>query len=246
MENKNSFVLYTDLIHTVAKLPDETAGKLFKLILSYVNDENPDTESLDLLLQVTFEPIKQQLKRDLKAWQQVREKRVEAGKIGGQKSGEIRGKRSTCLNIEATEASASNLKQSQANEAVTVNVTVTDSVINTPCNPPAGDDGVELSIFNHWNEKDIIKHGKLNANLHKAITGAIKEHGSASILTAIDHYSEALNSDYKLVGYKWGLHDFLKQSNAMPDFFDDGVKWKNYQEFKAGISINGKKAQTAF
>ena len=34
-ENKKSFVLYCDLIHTVEQLPDEVAGKLFKLILNY-------------------------------------------------------------------------------------------------------------------------------------------------------------------------------------------------------------------
>ena len=39
-ENKKSFVLYTDLIHTVSKMPNDKAGELFKHILMYVNDEN--------------------------------------------------------------------------------------------------------------------------------------------------------------------------------------------------------------
>jgi hypothetical protein len=79
-EGKKSFVLYTDLIATVSKLNDNKAGKLFKLILDYVNDKNP--EAGEILLQVAFEPIKQQLKRDLKDWEHERENRSKAGKKG--------------------------------------------------------------------------------------------------------------------------------------------------------------------
>lgn len=81
-ENKASFILYSDLIHTVSKLPDEVAGKLLKHILEYVNDKDPQTD--DLLLQVVFEPIKLQLKRDLKQWESERLTRSEAGKKGMQ------------------------------------------------------------------------------------------------------------------------------------------------------------------
>ena len=77
-DNKKSFVLYCDIIKTVEKLPNETAGELFKHLLSYVNDEEPETDNL--LVEVAFEPIKQQLKRDLVKWDEIREKRSEAGK----------------------------------------------------------------------------------------------------------------------------------------------------------------------
>lgn len=79
-ENKKSFILYADLISTVENLPDAKAGKLFKTILEYVNDRNPEVK--DLLVLVAFEPIKQQLKRDLKEWEKERQDRSEAGKIG--------------------------------------------------------------------------------------------------------------------------------------------------------------------
>jgi len=82
-ENKKSFILYSDLIHTVSKLPNEKAGELFKHILEYVNDKDPQTE--DLLLQISFEPIKQQLKRDLKDWESQKQQRSEAGKAGMKK-----------------------------------------------------------------------------------------------------------------------------------------------------------------
>jgi len=79
-EGKKSFVLYCDLINTVSKLNNNKAGELFKLILQYVNDLDPKTS--DILLQVAFEPVRQQLKRDLKDWEQERENRSKAGKKG--------------------------------------------------------------------------------------------------------------------------------------------------------------------
>lgn len=80
-ENKKSFVLYADLIHTVKKMPSDKAGDLFLHILKYVNDENPVTD--DMIVDLTFEPIKQQLKRDLKKWENYIEKQSENGKKGG-------------------------------------------------------------------------------------------------------------------------------------------------------------------
>lgn len=82
--DKKSFVLYCDLAHTVNKLPDELAGKLFKHILAYVNDEDPQAE--DFTLDIIFEPIKQQLKRDLKKY----EERAERSRINGSKGGRPR------------------------------------------------------------------------------------------------------------------------------------------------------------
>lgn len=80
---KKSFVLYSDLIHTVNKMPREKAGDLFIHILQYVNDLNPETD--DLIVQLTFEPIKQQLKRDLEAWESELDKKSTGGVIGNLK-----------------------------------------------------------------------------------------------------------------------------------------------------------------
>lgn len=80
-ENKKAFILYCDIIHTVRKMPKDKAGELFMTILSYVNDENPAPG--DLIVDLTFEPIKQQLKRDLKKYEQFIERQRENGKRGG-------------------------------------------------------------------------------------------------------------------------------------------------------------------
>lgn len=66
-ENKKSVLLYCDIIHTVEELDDSDAGLLFKHYLRYINDQNPEAPSK--LIKIVFEPIKQNLKRDLKKWE---------------------------------------------------------------------------------------------------------------------------------------------------------------------------------
>jgi hypothetical protein len=82
-KDKKSFILYSDAIHTVEKLSDMDAGQLLKHLLRYVNDQNPTTENP--LVEIAFEPIKQQLKRDLVKFEDVKVKRSEAGKAGANK-----------------------------------------------------------------------------------------------------------------------------------------------------------------
>ena len=117
-ENKKSFVLYADLIYTVEKLPDKKAGELFKHILKYVNDYKPETK--DIIINIAFEPIKQQLKRDLIKWSNIKEVRSEAGKLGGRPKKQTKAKKTNAL-FE---------KQTKAKKAVNVNVNdnVNDSV----------------------------------------------------------------------------------------------------------------------
>ena len=77
-KEKNSFLLYCDIIHTVEKLDDVQAGKLFKHLLKYVNDQNPTPENA--LIEIAFEPIKQSLKRDLIKYETIRERNSENAK----------------------------------------------------------------------------------------------------------------------------------------------------------------------
>jgi len=117
-ENKKSFILYADLLKTVSKLPKDKAGELFLIILEYVNDLNPEVN--DLLLEIAFEPIKNQLKRDLSKWENLREKRSEAGKASAEK------RKQNPTNSTSVES----VQQSSTNSTVNVNanVTVNDTV----------------------------------------------------------------------------------------------------------------------
>ena len=124
-ENKKSFLLYCDIIHTVKKLSKEQAGELFNIILAYVNDENPIIN--DLLIELVFEPIKQQLKRDLRSYEQKKQLWSEAGK----KSAEARALKKQSENLtDSTDVKNVKVKSTEStvnvNDNVNVNVTVND------------------------------------------------------------------------------------------------------------------------
>lgn len=118
-KDKKSFVLYSDQKELFNQLTDEAAGKLIKHIFAYVNDEKPETD--DVIIKLAFTPIKQQLKRDLKKFEQIREKRSEAGK---------KGMKSRWNDNKA--------KQTITNITDNVNDNVNDNVINKEATP-------------HWN-----------------------------------------------------------------------------------------------
>lgn len=106
-ENKKSFLLYCDLIHTVSKMPKEKAGELFLHILQYVNDENPETD--DLIIQLSFEPIKQSLKRDLVKWEQTILGRSKAGKASAEARKKQKEQETTNLtNVDFVEQTSTN------------------------------------------------------------------------------------------------------------------------------------------
>ena len=82
-KDKKGFILYADQKELFDQLPNDKAGELIKFIMSYVNDENPITE--DLIINLAFTPIKQQLKRDLQKFEQTKVSRSIAGKAGADK-----------------------------------------------------------------------------------------------------------------------------------------------------------------
>ena len=135
-ENKKSFVLYSDSQGLVNQLPDEVAGRLLKHIYAYVNDENPISD--ELLLNIAFEPIKMQLKRDLVKWEKTLEGRSKAGKASAEAkrlAKELEQKSTNPTNVEKQQQSSTNLTDS-VNDNVSVNVTVNESVISKDINIP--------------------------------------------------------------------------------------------------------------
>jgi hypothetical protein len=127
-QGKKSFVLYSDYQEIFQELSDEIAGKLIKHIFKYVNDENP--EATEEIIKLLFIPIKQQLKRDLKNWESIREKRSAAGKASAEK----RKQKST------KSTSVKSVEQTSTNSTVNVNVNVNDNVI--------------YSFSDFWNDYD--------------------------------------------------------------------------------------------
>lgn len=114
-ENKDSFIAYCEWEKRLEFLTDEESGKLFKHILAYVSDRNPEFGENERILKVAFEPIKQQLKRDLKSYEETKEKNSINGRLGNLKKyqkdlySEVIGKKIT---LEEAETIAVNRKTS--------------------------------------------------------------------------------------------------------------------------------------
>lgn len=121
---KDSFILYQEHKQIFDMLTDEEAGMLIKAIFEY---ERGQLVELDKTLQIAFVSIKNSLDRNREKWEIEKQKRSEAGKIGGitralNKGQELSSKSKECLEGLSTS------KQSQANQAVNVHVNVHDNV----------------------------------------------------------------------------------------------------------------------
>lgn len=96
-ENKKSFLFYCDWTSTFKALPKEKGYDLLIHLLDYVNDKHPETD--DVIINAVFPIMENQLKRDLKKW----EDRSEINKINGKKGGRPKAKKPNGLNGNQTE-----------------------------------------------------------------------------------------------------------------------------------------------
>ena len=135
-KDKKSFILYADSIHTIEKLSDADAGQLLKHLMRYVNDQNPVTDNP--LVDIAFEPIKQQLKRDLVKFEDVKVKRSEAGKAGASKRWHL---------------PSNDSKEKQSITKIAVNDNVNDNVISKDINKRKQEFASDLTSF-------VEKYGK--------------------------------------------------------------------------------------
>lgn len=167
-KGKNSFILYADYYDQIKDLTNEEAGILVKHLFSYVNDEDPEPLE-DRLLRLVFEPIKKQLKRDLKSWEGEIAKKSESGRLGNLKkyNEDLYDRVKTHeLSLPEAEKLAELRKVShrEASVAVTVTdnvpVTVTDTVTEETPTPPnplleklAAKEFLIPVMMNQWLEK---------------------------------------------------------------------------------------------
>jgi hypothetical protein len=212
-EGKKSFVLYTDLIHVVKKLPNEQRGKLFLHLLQYVNDLNPETD--DILVEIAFEPIKLQLKRDLNQWEEIRVKRSESGKLGGRPKSEEK-------QTEAKKANGFFEKQTEAKKAVnvtvndTVNVTVNDNVINDIY---TASQSIELFNLNGLKGNFLSKMSQVHSLNILVVTDQLNkwiETNEDQNFKSEKHLQNSFNN--------W-LRNYKPEKKAIPKKFESKIDW---------------------
>jgi hypothetical protein len=162
---KKSVLLYCDLIYTIEKMDDKTAGEFFKHYLRYINDLNPKTNNP--LVDIVFESVKQNLKRDLKKW----ELRAERSRLNGAKGGRPKKPKET----QKTQQVISKPKKPD-----TVTVNVTDTVNDILLEKETKE------LFNEWIKyrKEIKKPIKSNRTL-VSLAKKIKKEGFEKSKTVI-------------------------------------------------------------
>lgn len=86
------------------------------------------------------------------------------------------------------------------------------------------------SVIDAWNSKNHLpKVRKKTELVRKIIARAINNFGLEDCNKAVENYATVLNDNYYF-DTVWDIKKFFTQSNAAPDFMDDGVKWLNYSK----------------
>lgn len=191
-EGKKSFVLYSDLIHSMKHLTLEQRGEVFTWILEYVNDENPkDKEGL---MQGFIETIKQQLKRDLKKYEERAQRSRENGAKGGRPKNP---KKPSGLNKNPDEP------KKPDSDTVNDNDTVNDSVIKKKTPPDL------IEFLNYAKDKSVELEIDLDESKVKAKYQAWIENGwrtgknkrinnwKSTLLNTINYLKKEKSSDKK-------------------------------------------------
>lgn len=104
-------------------------------------------------------------------------------------------------------------------------------------------------IYELWNNKNIIKHKKTTNNMIEAYKKARKNFTYEEITSAINNYKEVLEGDF-YYKHKFTLENFLKQSNGIGKFVDEGEIYINYidrtKENKNNVNQNNYQIQRKY
>ena len=177
MEPKKSFVFYLSWRSAINLLNDSQKAELLNAIFDYVAGEPVFIN--DGAINICFEFIKSDIARDLEKWENIKEKRREAGKKGGMYSkknnplgfkliNQTKQKEAKEANAsfakqkEAKEANASFAKQKEAKEAVNVNVDV--NVDNNIILTDNSTDNKQNNIIEKKEIKNISKYNSTSNN----------------------------------------------------------------------------------
>lgn len=112
------------------------------------------------------------------------------------------------------------------------NIVLKENIIkekNQPFSPKIPQELQEL--FDFWNSKGIVVHRTINEKMVQLLKKALDLYGQAQIKQAIENYSIVLSDSTYYFKTRWTIGDFVKQTNALPDFLPEGIKWINYQEY---------------
>lgn len=214
-EGKKSFVLYADLLKSISHLTNEEKGILFNHLLEYVNDKNPVLS--DRLIITAWIPIELQLKRDLKKFEQVREKRSEAGKISAEKRKQQNQQVLTSVeSVEHTSTNSTDICNMISDTDICNNViseTATEILLKKEPKEGINFSGLLGCINSAFSKKLKV----INATTQKKFNARLKDgYSKDDIFNAITNASH--DEFHKESNFKWCTPEYFSRSTTLDKY----------------------------
>lgn len=210
MDDKSSFVVYTDIKEIIDDLDDAETAALFRGMVDYQLTGKPP--KFKGSLKYIFIPIRQQMDRNNEKWEKIKEKRAVAGRIGGQKTAEKRTKQNVANQANATFVKQN--KQKVANQAVTVTVTDTVNVNGTVTVSDSDATSLSSELVSYLNEKTGSTYEATDTIKERVASLIESGYSPEQLRTVIDKKcSEWLNDDK--------MRTYLRPSTLFGDKFSE-------------------------
>ena len=228
-ENKNSFILYCDLLHAIEHLTNEEKGTLFQHILEYVNDMNPILE--DRMIIGSWKPIEAQLKRNLTTWEKTLGTRSDSGNLGNLKRWNLDLYKDVVGGIKTLEESLIIAKGRTAIKPVAkiaVSVSVSDSVINNTIS-----DKVNFILLLDFFNKVTGKNSKVITDKVKAQINARLKDGYTKDDIAIAIKNCAKDEYHLETGLKYLTLEFITRQDKLEKYSTQKENLKPKLKYKS-------------
>lgn len=211
---KDSFILYLEQKEIFDELDNEEAGELIKAIFEY--QSTGEMPILNKSLKLAFIPIKNSLDRNESKWEDEKQKRREAGRLGGlAKASNAKQSVANLASAKSATNNSSKSKQNLANLADNVYVNVNEHVnVNVNDNVNVKKDNISAPSSFKETDSELFIELPLIDKTHFPIYSKDLEKWS-SIYPAVDIEQEFrnmlgwLNSNPKNKKTKTGINRFI-------------------------------------
>lgn len=203
---KKSIIIYADCIAIVEELTDEQAGKLFRAILSYINEEPVTEIQGDPVVSMAYKVIKNQIDRDAEKYAQICERRREniRKRWAKQASNTTDTKDNKSIQENTNEYKSIQMDYDTDNDSDSEVTKVTNNIINNKATKvamsPSGDDAIDYAGLVKYFNATLKKYNSVIPTIRDikgkrkdAVRARVRERGKKSLATV---FEKAAASDF--------------------------------------------------
>lgn len=190
---KKSIIIYADCIAILEELTNEQAGRLFKAVLSYVNDEPVTEIEGDPAVKMAFKVLKTQIDRDAQKYAVICERRREninkRWHKEGQSAGDTKGGNSIQMNTNVNKS----IQMGYDNENDSDNEsTKVDNIKKTPTNVGGKETAAAVAATHSKSVSDRQKA------FYNTLIPFVNKYPKEMLRTFYDYWSEPNRSNTKM------------------------------------------------